>query len=231
MIVDSTGRFQTQRWCQRLALVNTQLVEGGVRLWTENGSDVVASRGAFGPATSAVFDDRVVAQACNPEADSWVTGLLGEPGRLFYFPDDGERRKADPNDFPGPVAFPDLSPILLIGQDTLDDLNTRLDVPIPMNRFRPNLVVAGSAAYLEDEWSHFSIGATTFDVLQRCVRCRIPTIDQDTAEASKEPTRTLATYRKTEDGVVFGVNVAHTAAGELEVGTEVVAVESGSHVA
>jgi uncharacterized protein len=124
------------------------------------------------------------------------------------------------------VHFADGYPFLLISQESLGDLNSRLAEPLPMNRFRPNIVVAGGGApYLEDGWKRIRIGEMIFHVAKSCARCAITTTDQATAERGKEPLATLATYRKVERGVLFGQNLLHEANGTLRVGDRLEVLE------
>jgi hypothetical protein len=119
------------------------------------------------------------------------------------------------------VNFADGYPLLLISEASLENLNTRLDEPLPMNRFRPNLVVQGCAPYAEDSWNGIQIGDVRLHVVKPCERCAITTVNQLTAEKGKEPLRTLATYRQSDGNVLFGQNLIHEGNGMLRVGDEV----------
>jgi uncharacterized protein YcbX len=133
-------------------------------------------------------------------------------------------RAADP-EFAPPgtrVSFADGFPFLLTAEESLADLNHRLAQSLPMNRFRPNLVVAGGEAYAEDEWHQIEIGSLPMRVVKPCGRCVVTTTDQATAERGKEPLRTLATYRNRGGEVMFGQNVLHERAGHLRLGDPVV---------
>ena len=109
----------------------------------------------------------------------------------------------------------------MISEASLEDLNTRLEDPLPMNRFRPNFVVSGCGPYAEDGWSRLRIGEVSFRVAEPCPRCAITTTNQETAERGKEPLRTLATYRKFDGEVYFGRNLIHDALGTVRVGDPV----------
>ena len=123
------------------------------------------------------------------------------------------------------VGFADGFPFLLISQGSLDDLNARLEQPVPMQRFRPNLVVEGCEPYAEDGWRRIRIGASSFRVAKPCSRCIIPTIDIDSAERNPEPLRTLMEYRKRDNKVYFGQNLIHDRQGRIEVGMPVEIIE------
>jgi uncharacterized protein YcbX len=119
------------------------------------------------------------------------------------------------------VSFADGFPFLLLSEESLADLNRRLPQPLPMNRFRPNLVVAGGQPYDEDTWSRIEIGGIRLRVVKPCGRCVVTTTDQLTGERGKEPLQTLATYRKRDGEVMFGQNVVHEGPGWLRVGDAV----------
>lgn len=219
MIVNERGHFHTQRTRPRLALIRTALAGQTLSLGAPGMESIAVGPGGGVSAAVAVWDDLCVAQGCEPHADEWVSEFLGERARLVFMPGTSRRpirRRAAES--LGRVGFHDAYPFLLIGRASLDDLNTRLESPIPMNRFRPNLVVGGSPAYAEDLWAGCHVGEIRLVVTKPCERCRIPTIDQVTAEAGKEPLRTLASYRRQGDAVTFGVNLAHQNPGVLRVG-------------
>jgi uncharacterized protein len=105
------------------------------------------------------------------------------------------------------VSFADAYPFLVIGEASLADLNSRLEIPVPMNRFRPNLVFSGGTPFCEDGWRDFNIGDQPFRAVKPCARCIMTTIDQQTTTKNAEPLRTLASYRKQDNKVLFGQNV------------------------
>ena len=127
----------------------------------------------------------------------------------------------------GEVAYGDAYPFLMISEESLADLNGRLETPLPMNRFRPNIVVRGGAPYVEDTLDRCRIGGVEFTATTLCIRCPITTTDQRTAVRGKEPLRTLATYRKQPDGVVFGRNFNHAGTGTIRVGDVVASGGAG----
>jgi uncharacterized protein YcbX len=173
-----------------------------------------------------VWSDRCAAQRGDPSADAWLSDFLGHACRLVYMPDESARpvdlRYAQPQDR---TAFSDGFPLLLISQASLDDLNSRLLEPLPMLRFRPNLVVEGCAPYEEDEWQRLRIGEMTLRVVKPCSRCKITTVDPYTAETGSEPLRTLTSYRRRGKQVYFGQNLLHDGPGELALGMPVEVLE------
>ena len=158
---------------------------------------------------------------------SWLLIQVVETLFPVFGLSDGAIRAVDP-DYARPadqVGFADGFPFLLISQASLDHLNRRLAAPLPMLRFRPNLVVSGCEPYAEDGWRHLRIGDLEFRVAKPCSRCIIPTIDPTTAQRSAEPLRTLRGYRRRDNKVYFGQNLIHDALGRLEVGMPVEVLE------
>ncbi len=141
---------------------------------------------------------------------------MGRECRLVRFADDAVR-PVNPKYAPRPtdqVSFADGYPFLIVSEASLAELNSRLDDPLPMNRFRPNIVVADTEAYAEDTWRAIRVGGEAIDVVKPCGRCMVTTTDQATAPRAKEPLRTLATYRRdTGGGPLFGMNAIQRASG------------------
>jgi hypothetical protein len=171
-----------------------------------------------------IWDDCCLAEWTGERAARWFSEVLETDCSLVHLPE-ASARTVDP-DYAPPghrVGFADAFPFLLISEASLADLNGRLDTPLPMNRFRPNLVIAGGTAFGEDALSAFRIGALPFRVVKPCDRCVLTTTDQATAERGVEPLRTLATYRRWDGKVWFGQNVVHEGTGRLAVGDVVLA--------
>ena len=130
------------------------------------------------------------------------------------------------------VSLADGFPALLTSEESLADLNSRLDRPLPMNRFRPNIGVRGTElAYVEDTWAEIQIGEVSFSVVKACARCVITTTDQTMALRGREPLATLATYRRVERGVLFGQNLIHRACGRIVVGDRIRVIRKQQHAA
>jgi uncharacterized protein YcbX len=166
-----------------------------------------------------VWDDTTEGVLVSPEAAQWLSRFLGKLVRLLWMPDDVVR-STDPMYAAGyQVSFADGFGFLLISQASLDELNRRLETPLPMNRFRPNLVVSGAQPFAEDGWRDLRLGGLDLSVVKPCGRCVVTTTDQDTAERGVEPLRTLATFRRRDGQVMFGQNVVHRGIGRLVVGT------------
>jgi uncharacterized protein YcbX len=215
MVVDADGTFLTQREAPRLALIRPVLAEP-LRIRTPQGS-ADALPGPERPVT--VWNFQGTAQDCGDEVAELIGDLLERSCRLV-FAQAGLGRRSD--DDGSDLGFADGYPLLLIGEASLADLNARLPSPLPMDRFRPNVVVSGSAPFEEDEWTRIGLGGIPADVVKPCLRCAITRVDQATGiRGDGEPLRTLGTFRKVKGGVQFGQNVVHRARGRLHVGDEV----------
>ena len=228
MVVNEKGRFLTQRELPRMVLIRPHLFDGGLRLSAPGMPDLEAAPGGDAePLEVQVWNDRCRARPVSAEADRWLSDFLGIPCRLVEFAEE-EHRKVDP-DYAEPgdeTAFSDGFPFLLISRASLDDLNRRMGRALPMERFRPNLVVEGCEPYAEDTWKRIRIGDLTFRVVKPCSRCVIPTVNPETGEREgNEPLKTLMTYRKEGNKVFFGQNLIHDGTGVLEVGMPVEVLE------
>ena len=222
MVVDAAGRLITQRTHPRLALVRPTVGDGTLRVET-SGMPVLElplAPGASVTTTAVVWDDACAAVWTGERAARWFSDLLDTHCSLVYMPE-STVRPADPAYAPADtrVSFADAFPFLLISEESLAELNGRLPSPVPMNRFRPNLVIAGGEPYGEDRMPAFGIGPLRFRVVKPCDRCVLTTVDQATGRSGgPEPLRTLSGYRKRDGKVLFGQNVVHDRPGRLHVG-------------
>ncbi len=226
------GLFLTQRTHPRMALIETALTKETLTLSSPNhGSVFVPLASSLTPQASVtrrvtVWKSTVTADDCGDEAAEWLTDFLGLPLRLVRMGGAFQRPIVKPTAQPGDVvSFADAYPLLIISEASLADLNSRLTDQLPMNRFRPNLVVAGCEPYAEDTWEHIQINGGVFRNAGPCARCPVTTTDQLTAVRAKEPLKTLATYRRDPEDhtdVNFGTNLIHeTKRGTLRVGDAV----------
>jgi uncharacterized protein YcbX len=230
MVVGLDGRFLTQREHPSLALVETEVESEVLWLAAPNRPRVAVALEA--PAQARVeievWRHRGPALDQGDEAAALLSAHLGVACRLVRIPPEHARR-VNPDYFAGEAhtAFSDGYPLLLISRASLEDLNARLAEPLPMNRFRPNLVVGGCAPYAEDGWKRIRIGDREMAVVKPCDRCIVTTTDQSTGRRSgSEPLRTLATYRAGERGVLFGQNLVHLGRGPIAVGARVEVLET-----
>jgi uncharacterized protein YcbX len=238
MLVDDTGETVTAREHAEMLLVHPRLAR---RRWPRGQRARPGRPGGPPPAGGHMVDVTVFGRApfaateAGLEADAWFSKVLGEPVRLV-FADDPNRRQANP-EYAGPgvpMHFGDGYPLLLTTQASLAALNDLVDAgpradegPLPMVRFRPNLVVAGSLPWAEDGWRRVRVGAAEFRVVKGCDRCAIPTTDDETAVRRKEPTYTLAQHRRWDGAVWFGMNLVPVTPGAiLHVGDEVEVLDS-----
>ena len=224
MLIDERGVFLSQRTHRRLALVRITMGDEHLTVETEGKPAIQVSLypPELHPVRVVVWRDVMDACCPEPEADRWFSEFLGEEVRLAHMPD---RVKRPLNPFyarnGGQASFADAFPFLLIGQSSLDDLNRRMVTPLPMNRFRPNLVVSGAEPFAEDGWQHIQVGSLELEVVKPCERCVVTTTDQETAMFGKEPLRTLATFRRVGNQVIFGMNAVHSGVGRLAIGDPV----------
>lgn len=221
MLVDENDQFLTQRTFAEMALLKVQSMdETGLTLRDAAGETIqVPSRPEGERRTVRVWKSEVDAIRVSDAADAWFTERLGQTARLVYMPDDSFRPTHPDFTRPGDqVSFADAFPVLVISQTSLDDLNARLETPIPMNRFRGNLIVEGSEPYAEDAWTGFTVGGVRYRYVKHCGRCRVTTTDQETAEVGIEPLRTLATYRREGNNVIFGTYFVPESEGQIRVG-------------
>ena len=227
MMVDEKRHFFTQREVPRMALVKIEVVDGGLHV-SMNGDriEIPAEPPSEETANVKVWSSSVKGQFYPAEVDQWFSDVLQTKCRLVLMPET-TKRKVNPfyavRKFQDTVSFADGYPFLLIGQASLDDLNSRLEDPVPMNRFRPNFVVTGSEPFEEDTWKRIRIGSTEFHVVKPCARCVMTTVDQAAGEKTgKEPLKTLSTYRNRNGNVLFGQNlIAETPGGSVRVGDEI----------
>jgi uncharacterized protein len=231
MLVNRKGKFITQREQPRMALIRPAISSDGTLTVQAPDMPVVAIPGDPDGPRYEVTVWKYTGMAVDQGNDlaEWFSTFLGVACRLVMFPDDVVR-KVNPKYArreQDQVGFADGYPFLLISEASLSDLNTRLEQPLPMNRFRPNIVVRGTEPYAEDTWRTIRIGEVTFDIVKPCARCVITTTDQHTAERGKDPLKTLAAYRlATTNGVMFGQNLIHAQTGLIRLGDPVEIVKS-----
>lgn len=230
MLVDEQGTFLTQRELPAMACLHTTLAEGGFRVKdTRDGSalDLPWSLPEGERQRVSVWSDTLNALHGEVPWDNWFSERLNRLVRLVYMPDT-TRRRTDGRYAKGLTSLSDGFPYLIASQASLNDLNERgasyaqehmtTWAHVPMDRFRPNLVINGGTAFQEDGWTSIRIGDAAFRLVKPCARCVVVTTDQQTGERSKEPLRTLATYRSRGNKVLFGMNAVGDAEGRVRVG-------------
>jgi len=225
MVVDAEGRMITQRQQSRLSLIQPELMDNGICLHTSGLPDLEINIPEKKSLTAvSIWNDRCNVYDAGDEAGQWLSRFLGIECRFVYFPKDEIRVVDQAYAKQGDrTAFSDGFPVLLLSQASLDDLNSRMPDPLPMTRFRPNIVISGGDAFAEDNWHRLTIGELSLRIVKPCSRCVIPSIDIETGERSKnhEPTKTLSTYRRHNNQILFGQNAVIDGQGEIERGMTV----------
>ncbi len=227
MVVDETGRFLTQREFPRLALVRTSVADGHLCLAAPHMPDLIVARRRDGPSAEVVvWRSEVRGFDAGDRAAQWLSDWLAHDARLVLF--DSTRPRACNPDYVGDSGahtyFADGYPVLVAGTAALDDLNRRLaqrrESPLPMNRFRPNVVLRGLVAFDEDHVDTLTIGDVMLRLVKPCTRCQVTTTDQATAHVGVEPLRTLGEYRMDEKlgGITFGMNAIVVRSGTIANG-------------
>jgi uncharacterized protein len=234
LLVDPDGVFLTQREYPALARL--------VVRYDGAGPDIVVTSDGYPPLPVAapagnaeqlkvtVWRSTLLAASAGPEADAWFSGYLGSPARLVWL-DDPTRRAVNPaySRDGDVVSFADGYPLLLTNAASLDQLGEWLtadgEEPVPMNRFRPNVVVSGFEPWAEDHWRRIQIGPVSFRGAKPCDRCVVTTTDQTTGERGRQPLRILAKHRRFDQTLLFGQNLIPDSPGVIRVGDPVVIVE------
>ena len=215
MVADRHGQFTTQREHPRLALIETGIVDGCVTLAAPNVETIQLSRALAAESQDVtVWHSNVRGFDAGDAPARWISAFLGAELRIVRF-DRSRQRMCNPDyagDSGAHTMFADGYPLLVIGQASLDDLNVRLASkgasPLPMNRFRPNVVIEGLEPYAEDHLDSVESDGVTLRLVKPCVRCTVTTTDQATGRVGFEPLPTLSTYRRNDAlaGVTFGMN-------------------------
>jgi uncharacterized protein YcbX len=234
LVIEPGGTFLTQRTLPGMARVEAVLDGESLILRSEGFDEVRVSRKPDPGARIMVVEVwrsvGLQAEDCGDAVADWLSGVLGGPCRLVRIGPAFQRPVSPDYAKPGDrVGFADGYPLLIASEASLDDLNRRMaetgSPALPMNRFRPNIVVGGCEAFAEDSLVRFRIGNVVFRATKPCIRCIMTTTDQLTGERGKEPLRTLATYRRSPKDptqLMFGYNLVNeTKAGEIRVGDPV----------
>lgn len=224
MLVDEQGAFVTQRELPALACLHTAAGAAGFRVTDRRDGavlDLPWQQASGAERMCSVWSDRVRTRIGDPSWGAWFSARLGRAVDLVYMPD-ATRRRTDGRYATGITSLSDGFPYLVVSQASLDELNGRLERPVPMDRFRPNLVIAGGTPFQEDQWTDLRIGAARFRLVKPCARCAIVTTDQQTGARGKEPLQTLSSYRRQGSKVLFGMNAMGDADGVVRVGDPVV---------
>ena len=230
VLIDDNNRFISQREVARMALLHTVICGSRLIVFEKGhsadvlGLDLIPANGDR--VQVVLFKDESEGVVAEEAVNNWFSKKLGLNCRLVYMPD-AVRRVVDPvYAHNGEItAFSDGFPLLMIGQASLNDLNNRVDQWLPMNRFRPNIVFTGGAAFEEDTMKKVEINGICFSAVKPCARCVVTTIDQETGLKGKEPLRTLNKYRQLNNKLYFGQNILYKGEGVLRTGDELKVIQ------
>lgn len=223
MLVDKKGDFVTQRQHPQLALLQVSLSKTQLEVFSKGDP---SQRIAFDlglvsdqELQVSIWGDQVLARVVSADVSRWFSDFLQMELDLVVMPESSQRKMDPRYAVQGEsVSFADGMPYVMIGQASLDELNQRLEVPVSMDRFRPNLVFSGGQAFEEDQFTRIKVGEIDFQVVKPCARCVLITVNQQTGEKGKEPLATLATYRTVNNKVYFGQNAVALTPGIVRVG-------------
>lgn len=226
MLVNEKNELVTQRTHVKMSLLKVAIQDDGLLVsHLESGAKFLIP---FEPQTAerltvTVWDDTLEALRVSDEADAWFSEQIGDNCRLVFQPDDSFRLTDERYAITGKehVSMADGYPILIISEASLADLNSRLEAPVEMVRFRPNIVVKDCEAFAEDELKGITVNGVKLYGVKPCARCVMTTIKPGTTEKGAEPLKTLSTYRKVGNKILFGQNVLVHTTGEITVGNEV----------
>lgn len=228
ILIDNHGKFVTQRNDAKLTQIKTAIRDGFLILETKGQMDLQIPLLQKNTTAEMVKIWGDLSQGIDEgnDAAKWFKSALGIDCKLFKMAPDAIRKSSIPfRKDTKKVSFADSQPILITNKSSLEELNSRLDSPISMSRFRTNFVVKAPSAFEEDNWSFFTVGSTKFKVMKACGRCNVINIDQLTGAVSelKEPFQTLSTYRFFNKNVNFGMRckLAGEESTMIRVGDEV----------
>jgi uncharacterized protein len=216
MIVDAAGDPVTARDFHQMLLITPRMEGDALRLTAPSAPELIVKLAPDAERVPVdIWGSGVRAVLAGDEAALWLSDLIGEPVRLVFLDDPAQRQVDRRYSRDGDrVSFADQYPLLLTSEESLGELNGWIaagplaaEGPVPMTRFRPNVVVAGAAPWAEDGWRQLRIGDVIFRAVKGCDRCVMTTVDPVTAAGGKEPIATLARYRRWDGKVWFGVNL------------------------
>ncbi|MFZ1288719.1 MAG: MOSC N-terminal beta barrel domain-containing protein [Melioribacteraceae bacterium] len=222
MLVDSENIFITQRLLPKMIFIEVKMDNEDLvfshRIKNLNSLKISLKKFPKRKVKVQIWEDFCIALEYENEINNWFREALDFNCKLVYMPNISER-KTSTKYFPQSknVSFADGYPFLIIGEESLNFLNTKLQFPVTMNQFRPNFVFSGGSPHDEDNWKNINIGNQQFTIVKPCARCVITTIDQNSGNKSKEPLATLNSYRNFNNKIMFGQNVVSHENGIVKV--------------
>jgi hypothetical protein len=230
MLVNQENRFLTQREFPELVFFKTAIV-GNQLIITDNRdkcSVEVPLKIVEGEHVDVqIWDDHCQALLIDRHIGDWFSARLTKEVRLVYMHDDSIRRVDPEYAVNGELtSFSDGYPVLIIGEESLKDLNDKLENPVSMDRFRPNIVFSGGYPFVEDTFKAFRVGDVQWDAVKPCARCIMTTTDQETGQRTAEPLKTLSKYRSHHNKIYFGQNLLASTTGEIRIGDKLIVQSS-----
>lgn len=217
MLIDGNGKFLSQRESPEMSLMKSVSGTHGLQVFFGKSSIEIPYVFQCDERTVAdIWGTKVSCRLVGKEWDDYFSHLLSREVRLVC-PDESTPRikKILIPPYETSLSFADGYPFLVLGAGSVALLNTKLEQPVPHNRFRANFIINTEIPHEEDSWKRFRIGEVHFQMIKPCVRCNVITIDQATAVLSKEPLKTLSGYRKERNGVIFGMNAIALTCGNI----------------
>jgi uncharacterized protein len=231
MLVDADNKFLTLREYPKMALLLTELSDSHLIIKEkerpENYIRIPFELENITIEQVTIWNATVDAIDTGKEVADWFSNVLGGTCRLFFMPNDSHRPVDTTSGYRPEgkfTSFADAYPFLLLGEASMNDLQTRSAQELSILRFRPNIVFSGGEPYQEDVIEEFEINGISFTGLENCARCGIPNVNPETGvlDTENQPLKTLAKYRNINKNIVFGRNVVHTGSGEIAVGDELI---------
>ena len=223
MVINANNRFLSQRQHPSMCLIGTTLSAGKLTLTAPNANPLtIDSQAAFNQQDVVVWSDNVSAIDCGDQAAEWISNFLGVECRIVHMPNETQRLVdkdyATQNET---VSFADGFPSLIISQASLDDFNSKLERPISMAHFRPNIVIDDCPPFAEDQWQAVRINGITFSLVKPCSRCIIPAIEPESGTKRMDVIKALSEHRRRGNATYFGQNALHDLEGEIQIGDNV----------
>lgn len=236
MVIDQNKKFVTQRTTPKMCLINTELVDGELYISADNADRCQLPAGGAELYESSVWGSKVKGNDCGKEAARWISAFLGKECRIIYMHETDSRlvdtNFATQNE---QLGFADGFPLLISTQASLDDFNSKLSsvesaspeksINVSMSRFRPNIVITGTHAWVEDTWQKILINGIELSLVKPCSRCIMPSINPKTGEKQMEVNQTLLKHRRRNGETYFGQNAIYNTFGSIGVGDEVVIIK------
>ncbi len=222
MLVEADGSFITQRDDPSLVRFKVSLTEQGLEVSAPDFLPCpIPFQGEGRDMHVRVWNSELPATMVSDHVDAWFSAALGRQCHLVAMPEDASRT-INPAFGDSPVSFADAMPILVLSEASLQDLNERLEQPVPANRFRANILVRGLKAFEEESITQIAVGNLVLQPTKRCGRCLVTCTDQTTGERGTEPLRTLAKYRTFNNNACMGMYFFATSTGSLNVGDQLI---------